>query len=715
MEKLIQERDYYRKQCEELGSRIIRLQDEQAHWNRMAKRNLVVASLVREAYPLARMEGSFDEIVPKYLRIMTSLATVDVALVLHYKPLTESLVVSHALDNFYKEKTMYLPQGLIRDFCCANSRTVSDPLVDHLRTLTNMPHLLWAYDEAQKIALLFCNKAEDRLFRLPFQEEDEEIVKSALQVLLHISDMKQAQQALEESEGQWKMILESLQHGIMIIDAEDHTILYTNRIASDLIGTSPKETLGAVCHSFVCPAEQGRCPITDLGQTVDKSDRVLLAVKGERIPIIKSVIPIAIQGRRALLESFIDIRDRKKMEEDLRSTKEAAEAASVAKGQFLANMSHEIRTPMNGVVGMTELLLKTDLTDEQRKFTQTAHNSGIALLNVVNDILDFSKIEAGKLELREGSCNVREIVTEMGHLFSERAAEKGIQLLGLVDDIVPIAMEGDQSRIRQIMINLVSNAIKFTRDGSVSIHVSTGFDDNGDQSLLCEIKDTGLGIPEAMQEHIFDAFTQVDGTMTRQHEGTGLGLTISRQLLEMMGGRIGVTSEVGKGSTFWFALPIREVSAEAVSSPWEAFQGEYKHREGVVHVLLVEDNPVNQEVGRAMLEHLHCMVDIAPDGRQAVNAAQNEQFDIIFMDCQMPDMDGYEATRIIRQLESEKRTNGNGERIIIALTAHAMDGEKTRCLEAGMNDYLSKPYTIDQIENILCKWAKVGTGQNRTP
>ena len=792
-----------------------------------------------------------------------------------------------------------------------------------------------------------------------------------------ITARKQAEELLKESEARLKTLLSAIQTGVMVIDAETHAIVDANDVALQLIGAPREQVVGAVCHRYVCPAEKGRCPVTDLGKSVDHAERVLLNARGESVPIIKNVTPITLDGRERLLETFVDITDRKRaeaelqaqrdfalqvmnlmgqglavtdaedrfeyvnptfakmigysseeligrhstdvtcpedlailaqsharrvagesntyemrlqradgspvhalitgvprwrgsgkvgaiavltdlterkqMEKALAQARDQAVEASRLKSEFLATMSHEIRTPMNSIIGMAEMLLDTPMNNQQREFAAIISNSAQSLLTIINDILDFSKIEAGKLVLDNIDFEPLFVVEGAAELLATKAREKRLALMTYVAPGIPRWLRGDPGRLRQILLNLTGNAVKFTEQGEVVVRAD--LQALGDDAIIrFAVSDTGIGLSPMARQRLFQPFTQADGSTTRRYGGTGLGLTISKHLVELMDGEISVESEEGRGTTFWFtarfqrstltAAPKRDLHGLRVlvvddlkshreivhhyiaswgmrdgsaSSGKEALEilraaaaandlydlavvdlmmpdmdgfglahlikqdptlastrlilltafdargrGEEALRAGfsayltkpvkqshlfdaianvmaVEHpplpqpppapeikegrpivepqppaapappvapgkqILLAEDNPINQKVAILQLQKLGYTAQAVTNGREVIEvlARAADQYALVLMDCQMPEMDGFAATRVIRKTELT-----SGRHIpIIAMTADALEGDRDRCIAAGMDDYLSKPVNLDNLRKVLEQWA----------
>ncbi len=671
-------------------------------------------------------------------------------------------------------------------------------------------------------------------------------VANTVSLALEAADRRKAEIETERSKNFLNSVIENLPIMVFVKDAEHLRFVRWNKAAEDLTGLTRDTVLGKSDHDFFPQDEaafftQKDRDVIELRSLQDIPEEPLATSHhGTRILHTRKIPILNAQGQpEYLLGISEDITERKQGEETLRKAKESAEAASVAKSQFLANMSHEIRTPMNGVLGMAELLLNTSLTDKQRHLAQSVHHSGSALLTLINSILDFSKVEAGKLELEHLEFALRETIEEAVDLFADPAERKGVNLTCFLPEEIPDQAIGDPARLRQVLLNLVGNALKFTARGEVTVWFHLLAQDAQTLTLKCAVTDTGIGIHPQAQTGLFTAFSQADGSTTRQFGGTGLGLAIVKQLVQLMGGEVGIASRPRQGSTFWFTVHLGRATSRDSSQPaheqflrglrvlivddhptnlfvlnahltaWgaevlsadsgasalerltqsattsppidlvlldvhmpdmdglmlaraikadpalrrvdllalssgerDAHRGAAdplgfvawlqkpvrqstlrtclrNYRQGYVaapavgegkaltppalagRVLLVEDNPVNREVAIGLLELLGCHVDSAKDGRQALEVSATSAYDIIFMDCQMPIMDGFTATARIR--ERERQTQA-ARTPIIALTANAMAGDRDHCLAAGMDDYLSKPFSQDQMKEMLSRW-----------
>ena len=671
-------------------------------------------------------------------------------------------------------------------------------------------------------------------------------VANTVSLVLEAADRRTAEIETERSKNFLNSVIENLPIMAFVKDAEHLRFVRWNKAAEDLTGLTRDVVIGKSDHDFFPQGEaafftQKDRDVIELRSLQDIPEGPFATCHhGTRILHTRKIPIFNAQGEpEYLLGISEDITERKQGEEALRKAKEAAEAASVAKSQFLANMSHEIRTPMNGVLGMAELLLATPLTEKQRHLTNSVHRSGTALLSIINSILDFSKVEAGKLELEQVEFELRETIEEAVDLFADPAERKRLDLTCFLPTEIPDRAIGDPARLRQVLLNLVGNAVKFTKRGEVTVWLHLLAQDAQTLTLKCAVTDTGIGIAPQALVGLFTPFSQADGSTTRQSGGTGLGLAIVKQLVQLMGGEVGIASTPGQGSTFWFTVQLGRATPRDSSQPaheqflrglrvlivddhptnlfvlnahltaWGAevvsadsgaaalerlkqsahtptpidlamldfhmpgmdgltlarairadpalcrvdllalSSGENdahrraadplgfvawlqkpirqstlrtclrNYRQGYVaapavgggkaltsstlggRALLVEDNPVNREVAIGLLELLGYHVDSAEDGRQALEVSATSAYDIIFMDCQMPIMDGFTATARIR--ERERQTQA-ARTPIIALTANAMAGDRDHCLAAGMDDYLSKPFSQDQMREMLSRW-----------
>jgi signal transduction histidine kinase/CHASE3 domain sensor protein/ActR/RegA family two-component response regulator len=550
--------------------------------------------------------------------------------------------------------------------------------------------------------------------------------RSALSVAnLRMSELleqtRRQEEALRQAELFARSTLDGLSAEIAIVDQEG-TILAANRAWRSFAATNrpPEDTVAEGANYLrVCDTATG--PESGEAAAFAAGLRAVLAGRREEFEMeypcqtpakqrwfVGRVTRFPGQGPARVVVAHEDITERKQAVLALRQANVELAQASQAKSEFLATMSHEIRTPLNGVIGLTSLLLGTALGQQQREYVGGIQASGEALLALINDILDFSKIEAGQLSLETRSLDLHQIVREVVGLFAPQAQAKGLQLGAQVDRAVPPVLEGDPLRLRQVLLNLVGNAVKFTGRGAVEVRVATVGECEGGVLLRIAVRDTGIGIAPEAQATLFEPFTQADASMTRRYGGTGLGLAIVKRLVDLMGGQIGVESTPGQGSTFWLTLrlaygAVRDGVPTTAVQVAPATMDERRAGSGPRgYVLVAEDNAINQLVVVRFLESLGYAVQTVEDGQQAVEAVRREHFDLVLMDAHMPVMDGFAATAAIRQDEE-----GQGRHLpIVALTADALaaDAEKSRA--AGMDDHLTKPITLERLTEVVERWVR---------
>ena len=513
---------------------------------------------------------------------------------------------------------------------------------------------------------------------------------------IDITDRRLAEKKLKDALSNNIKILESLPVGIMIIGL-DKRIKYVNRVAGNMTGYDPEDLVGKICHEYICHSEVDRCPILDLNQTMNNRETTLRCVGEIELPVIKSVFPIVLNDEKVLLEVFLDNTERNKARAELERT-------SSLKSSFLANMSHEIRTPMNGVIGMTGLLLDTELSPEQFDYARTIMQSADSLMSIINDILDFSKIEAGKLELEEIDFDLRTMLEDITSFISVQTNQKGIELLLQIDPKVPSLLKGDPGRVRQIITNLLCNAVKFTSHGEISLSVDVIRQNDNKALLKFTVSDTGIGVTPDKLDALFQPFTQADSSTTRKYGGTGLGLTISKQLTELLGGEIGAESIAGKGSKFWFTADIKVRKTSRIPKVTEV---EEKELIASIKILIVDDNKTNRDILSGMLENWGCRHGEADSGIEALSMlreayTKSNPYNIAILDMQMPDMDGETLGRTIKDDKILSDTI-----LMIMYTSIASRGDAARMSEAGFSAFLTKPVTFSQFKACLLTVLKI--------
>jgi PAS domain S-box-containing protein len=526
-----------------------------------------------------------------------------------------------------------------------------------------------------------------------------------------ITERKRVEQALRNSEERFRSAFDYASIGKALVSPEGRW-LKVNRMVCKITGYSEEELLNMDFQSITHPDDL-EIDLKFMGYVLKREietyqlEKRYMHKDGHPVWIQLNVSPVCeADGSIAYLISQIqDITDRKIAEEQLRKAKEEAEAAALAKAEFLATMSHEIRTPMNAVLGMTTLLEATPLNEEQRDLLNTIKSGSNTLLGIINDILDYSKVESGKMELDSHPVDIRACIEEAFSLFRQRAAKQGIVLNADIDPAMPPVILGDSVRLRQVLVNLIGNAIKFTDFGHIDVqvrHEPNPEEEPGALELHFQVADTGCGIPADKLQIIFESFTQVAPAISRKYGGTGLGLAICNRLVQLMGGRIWVESELDKGSTFHFSVKSKVASRQLINIPLTDLPyvfDEHLALQCPLRILVAEDNPVNQKLILYILNKMGYTPLLVKNGRDVLKNLKTQHYDLIFMDIQMPDMDGFETTRqIIERYPGEERPR------IIAMTAFGLKDDREKCLAIGMDDYVSKPISAQQVELLLKHW-----------
>lgn len=509
---------------------------------------------------------------------------------------------------------------------------------------------------------------------------------------------------LRESEEKFYKIFKMSPVGLMMSDMNSKRFLEVNQGFIDLTGYTKEEAEGkSVVELNLIPEEEQQRTASLLTEQkhLKNFETFFIKKSGERRDSLMSVELIDNGDEQAAVIVLSDITEQKAAEQELKEAKRLAEESSIAKERFMANMSHEIRTPMNAIIGFTNLIDKSSLNDEQGQYLEFIKTSGENLLVLINDILDYSKIEAGMMQIETVPFKPVELLHSLEIMFSEKAREKKLEFITKTDSNLPPIVLGDPTRLTQIFINLIGNALKFTQQGSVEVHINLVAIEGNVARISFSVKDTGIGIPADKQKEVFERFMQASSETTRNYGGTGLGLSIVKRLVELQHGELSINSVFGEGTEFKVVLPYQISEDKPVGSSTEKVAiVEIKKFERELKVLLAEDNVMNQILAKKVLTRFGCVVDIAENGGIALEMARNKKYDLVLMDIQMPIMDGYSAAKAIRE---ELKL----DLPIIAMTAHIMAGEREKCIGFGMSDYISKPFKVETLYSLILQYTSV--------